>query len=170
LDSGVASASDASAPDAGGASLALDDAQVLLATDTLSAGEIAQVQTVQGALADAGVQAFAAALITEHQAARDTLNALATSLELTPAASSVADQIAADNSAATAALQALQGPDAGSLDAAFTSEQVTALTRGLTLLGELEATASAEALRSELVVLQSILQQELAQARQLGGS
>lgn len=160
LDAG-AIANDAGAP---AAVLALSDSQLLFAADAISADEITAAEAAASALTDPDVQAFAAQLVVEHQAIRATLQALATSLALTPAASGVSDDL---TNVDAAAQQALVGPDAGALDTPFLTEQVAALTRALILLGQLEAAADTAPLRAELVVLQSLVQQDLEKARQL---
>jgi len=85
----------------------------------------------------------------------------ATGLGVTPASSSLSEQLAQESAAA---LQQLAAADAGGIDLLFVSSQVAELSRALTLLGQLEAAADAAALRAELVVLQSIVQQELSLA------
>jgi predicted outer membrane protein len=161
LDAAVPAAADAGATSA---VLALSDSQLLFAADAISADEIAVAQAAESAGTDPDVQAFAARLVAEHQAIRSTLQSLATSLALVPASSSVSDDLTAEDAVA---LQALTVPDAGAIDTPFLTEQVAALTRALTLLSQLEAAADTAPLRAELLVVQSLVQQELEDARQL---
>jgi predicted outer membrane protein len=157
---------DSGANDAGAdlGAQALSDSQLLALADALSSNEIAQAQAALPASTDADVQRFATQLTADHQAARATLSTLATGLGVTPASSSLSEQLAQESAAA---LQQLAAADAGGIDLLFVSSQVAELSRALTLLGQLEAAADAAALRAELVVLQSIVQQELSLARSL---
>jgi uncharacterized protein DUF4142 len=146
---------------------ALGDDQLVLLADTLLAGELDRAGTALPSLADADVLAFAESSSDELQAARATLATLAAAIDLSPAASGVADDVRADNDGA---LEPLAAPDAGGLDAVFLTSQTGASSRALELLEPMIAAADSPELRAELVVLRALQRQLSDRARELGAA
>src|SRR5215207_8560478 len=66
------------------AALSLSDAQVLLVLDTLNQGEVEVAYAASPRLSQADVEAFAQEMITDHGAARQSVLAVADSLDLDP--------------------------------------------------------------------------------------
>jgi uncharacterized protein DUF4142 len=171
LDAGAAAevADAAAAPDASGDAgatgvAALEDGQLVLLADTLLAGELDRARTALPSLLDADVLAFAEQSSEQLDAARGTLDTLASAIGVSPAASSEADAVRA---ATDEALAQLVAPDAGGLDALFLSSQLEASTRSLDELAQMIAAADAPELRAQLVVLRALQQQDSSRLREL---
>lgn len=158
--------------DAGAASedagiLAASDGEILSVLDAASVAEIERARAALPSLADADVTAFAQAMLSEHEAVRETLTALGAALELAPAPSPLADEL---RSAGDATAAVLAASDAGASDAAYIEAEVLAQARVVSVLAALLASVDAEPLRAELLVRQVIVEDHLARARALAAA
>jgi predicted outer membrane protein len=170
-DAGVSAPTDAGASDAGSSpdasaspAQALSDAQILRVADALDAIEIERAQALSPLLEGAELQAFAQAMLDQHQLARDSWSLLSGVLDLLPADSELVGELQADGAAA---LQQLLGAEPEALSALYLSTEIADHDRALELSSQLIDAADAEALRAQLVVWRAIASDQRAAAEQL---
>jgi putative membrane protein len=146
------------------ATLSLSDAQVLLVLDTLNQGEVETAYAALPRLAEVDVKAFAQQMITDHGAARQSVLAVADSLDLDPLPSDVQSML---KQKAEATIQTFHASQAATLDQPYVDSQVADHAAALALLGELTATANEAELKELIATLETSVQAHYDHIREL---
>lgn len=149
---------------AGEAIAALSDAQILLVLDTLNQGEVEEAYAVLPRLTEADVETFAQMMITDHGSARQAVATTADDLNLTPAPSAPQRALMRESQAHVTELRATPVDD---IDRTYVALEVTAHAEALALLGTLDASADAAALRTLIGTLTATVQDHYDAAQTL---
>lgn len=134
---------------------ALSDSQILLVVDTLNAGEVEEAYAALPRLSDAGVEAFARRMITDHGQARLDTATLATTLDLSPKTSDVQAQL---EEMAMQERQELLDTSNAAIDRVYIEAQIADHAEALALLQILQPAADAAQLKQFITTLEADVQ------------
>ncbi|MDB4943344.1 MAG: hypothetical protein JWP97_2878 [Labilithrix sp.] len=145
----------------------LTEAQVLQVMTTANTGEVNQGMVAQSGATDPSVKSFADMMVTEHSQANERGVALAQTLGLTPAPSTVSMQLESESAAIVTSLQSLTG---SALDKAYVDAQVSVHTKVLGIIdNQLIPSARSAPLTAELSTMRASVAMHLEHATMLQG-
>jgi predicted outer membrane protein len=142
----------------------LTDAQILLVADTLNEGEVNQAVAAFPRLTVPAVEDYADLMIAHHTEAREDIAALAQTLNIVPAPSSVRQELRAE---AEAGVEMLLSSPADALDLPYIDLQLIMHAQGEALTEALIAAADSAQIDALLSAQLVLIRQHLELAREL---
>ena len=154
----------AATPATGDVSSAWTDANVVDVLTVANQGEVDYSQIGVDKATDAGVKQFARMMVKDHGAMVDAVKALATKLNVTPAANAKANDLKEEN---TKDINDLNGKTGKDFDKEFMEEQVDMHQETLDLLNDLDSRTTNADLKAAIAEAKPKVQAHLDQAKTL---